>query len=64
MTSVTKNKGIIKQVPLIELLNKKVDLKKKLVKLKKEHKEPKVQEELVTAIAEIDEFLTKHRIQK
>ena len=64
MSSVTKNKGIIKQIPLIELLNKKVDLKKKLIKLKKDHKEPKVQEELVTAIAEIDEFLTKHRIQK
>jgi hypothetical protein len=64
MTSVAKNKGIIKQIPLIELLNKKVDLKKKLIKLKKDHKEPKVQEELVTAIAEIDEFLTKHRIQK
>ena len=64
MNSVTKNKGIIKRIPLIELLNKKVDLKKKLIALKKEHKEPKVQEELVTAIAEIDEFLNKHRIQK
>ena len=64
MSSVTKNKGIIKRIPLIELLNKKVDLKKKLIALKKEHKEPKVQEELVTAIAEIDEFLNKHRIQK
>jgi len=64
MSSLDKNKGIIKRIPLIELLNKKVDLKKKLIALKKEHKEPKVQEELVTAIAEIDEFLTKHRIQK
>ena len=64
MSSVTKNKGIIKRIPLIELLNKKVDMKKKLIELKKNHIEPKVQEELVTAIAEIDEFLTKHRIQK
>ncbi len=64
MNSATKNKGVIKQIPLIELLNKKVDLKKKLIKLKKDHKELKVQEELVIAIAEIDEFLTKHRIQK
>jgi len=64
MTSVTKNKGIIKQIPLVELLNKKVEMKKKLIELKKEHKEPKVQEELVIAIAEIDDFLAKHRIQK
>lgn len=64
MSSLDKNKGIIKQTPLIELLNKKVDLKKKLIQLKKSHKEPKLQEELVEAIAEIDEFLTKHRIQK
>ena len=64
MSSLDKNKGIIKQTPLIELLNKKVDLKKKLIQLKKSHKELELQEELVEAIAEIDEFLTKHRIQK
>jgi hypothetical protein len=64
MNSATKNKGIIKQIPLVELLNKKVEMKKKLIELKKEHKEPKVQEELVIAIAEIDDFLAKHRIQK
>ena len=64
MNALDKNKGIIKQTPLIELLNKKVDLKKKLIELKKSHKEPKLQEELVEAIADIDTFLAKHRIQK
>ena len=64
MSSLNKDKGIIKQAPLIELLNKKVDLKKKLIQLKKNHKEPKLQEELVEAIADIDTFLAKHRIQK
>ena len=40
MSSLKKNKGIVKQKPLIELLNKKVDLKKKLIRLKKNQKEP------------------------
>tara|TARA_R100001443_G_scaffold110534_1_gene122506 strand:- start:158 stop:352 length:195 start_codon:yes stop_codon:yes gene_type:complete len=64
MSSLNKNKGIVKQKPLIELLNKKVDLKKKLIQLRKSKQEPQIQEELVEAIADIDEFLSRHRIQK
>ena len=64
MSLQSKNKGIIKQTPLLELLNKKVDLKKRLITLKKDHKEPELQEELIEALAEIEEFLAKHRIQK
>ncbi len=64
MNLSTKDKGIIKQHSLMDLLNKKVDLKKKLIELKKAKKEPKLQEELTEAIADIEEFLAKHRIQK
>ena len=59
-----KNRGIIKQHSLMDLLNKKVDLKKQLITLKKNKQEEELQEELIEAIAEIDNFLSRHRIQK
>jgi len=64
MNLSNKDRGIIKQNSLMDLLNKKVDLKKKLIELKKAKKEPELQEELTEAIADIEEFLAKHRIQK
>ena len=57
-------KGIIKEKPLMEILNRKVYLKKQLIELKKLHKDTKKQEELVKSIAKIDHFLSTHRIQK
>ena len=64
MTTANKEKGIIKKKPLIEILNKKVELKKELIVLKKLHEDTKKQEELVKSIAKIDRFLSTHRIQK
>ena len=64
MTTANKDKGIIKKKPLIDILNKKVELKKELIVLKKLHEDTKKQEELVKSIAKIDRFLSTHRIQK
>jgi hypothetical protein len=64
MTTANKEKGIIKKKPLIDILNKKVELKKELIVLKKLHEDTKKQEELVKSIAKIDQFLSTHRIQK
>ena len=62
--SQNKDKGVIKSKSLVDLLNKKVELKTELIRLKKEKKQPKKQEVLTESIAMIDEFLSKHKIQK
>ena len=64
MDTANKNKGIIKKKPLMDILNRKVELKKELIVLKKLHEDTKKQEELVKSIAKIDRFLSTHRIQK
>ena len=64
MNLSSKNRGIIKQHSIMDLLNKKGDLKKQLITLKKNKQEEELQEELIEAIAEIDNFLSRHRIQK
>ena len=63
MKTLTKS-GIIKEKPLMDILNRKVYLKKQLIELKKIHKDTKKQEELIEDIRIIDEFLSTHRIQK
>ena len=64
MVTANKEKGIIKEKSLMSLLNKKVELKKELIVLKRLHEDTKKQEELVKSIAKIDHFLSTHRIQK
>ena len=65
MTLSTQNKkGIIKEKPLMDILNQKVELRKELISLKKEHGSEERQSELIEKIAEIDEFLSEHKIQK
>ena len=64
MATANKEKGIIKRKPLMDILNRKVELKKELIVLKKLHEDTKKQEELVKSIAKIDRFLSTHRIQK
>ena len=64
MAAANKDKGIIKEKSLMDLLNKKVELKKELIVLKKLHEDTKKQEELIKSIAKIDRFLSTHRIQK
>ena len=64
MATANKEKGIIKEKSLMSLLSKKVELKKKLIALKKHHEDTKKQEELIESIAKIDQFLSTHRIQK
>ena len=65
MTLSTQNKkGIIKEKPLMDILNQKVELRKELILLKKLHESKKRQLELVEKIAEIDDFLKEHKIQK
>ncbi len=64
MATANKEKGIIKKKPLIDILNKKVELKKELIVLKKLHEDMKKQKELIKDIKSIDEFLSTHRIQK
>ena len=59
-----KSKGIIKGKSLVDLLQKKVSLKKELNRLKKLNEQQKKQELLVESISKIDEFLAKHKIQK
>ena len=61
----TKNKiVIIKQRPLLDLLNEKVELRKELIQLKKLHESEERQEELLEKIQEIEEFIAEHKIQK
>ena len=64
MATANKEKGIIKEKSLMSLLNKKVELRKELIVLKKLHEDTKKQKELVESIAKIDQFLSTHRIQK
>ena len=64
MAMENKEKGIIKKKPLMQILNRKVELRKELIELKKDHKDTKKQEELIEDIKIIDEFLSSHRIQK
>ena len=64
MAAANKEKGIIKEKPLMDILNRKVELKKELITLKKDHEDTKKQEELLEDIRIIDEFLSTHRIQK
>ena len=64
MNSADKDKGIIKEKPLMDILNRKVDLKKQLIELRKKHLDTKKQEELIEDIKIIDEFLSTPRIQK
>jgi len=62
--ATTKNKGIINEKSLIDILTRKVELRKELIVLKKLHEDTKKQEELIESIAKIDSFLSTHRIQK
>ena len=62
--NMNKDKGIIKEKSLMNLLNRKVELRKELIVLKKLHEDTKKQKELVESIASIDRFLSTHRIQK
>ena len=64
MATANKDKGIIKEKSLMDLLNKKVELRKELIVLKRLHEDTKKQEELIEDIRIIDEFLSTHRIQK
>ena len=64
MSTANKEKGIIKEKSLMDLLNRKVELKKELIVLKKLHEDVTKQEKLEESIAKIDEFLSTHRIQK
>ena len=64
LSTQNKEKGVIKKKPLMQILNRKVELRKELIELKKEHENTKKQEELIEDIKIIDEFLSSHRIQK
>ena len=64
MATANKEKGIIKEKSLMDLLNRKVELKKELIVLKKLHEDVTKQEKLEDSIAKIDQFLSTHRIQK
>ncbi len=64
MAMGNKEKGVIKKKPLMKILSRKVELRKELIELKKEHENTKKQEELIEDIKIIDEFLSSHRIQK
>ena len=64
MDTANKDKGIIKKKSLMNLLNKKVELRKELIVLKKLHEDTKKQEELAESIEKIERFLSTHRIQK
>jgi hypothetical protein len=64
MAKANKNKGIIKEKSLMDLLNRKVELRKELILLKKNHEDTEKQLELTEDIKIIDEFLSTHRIQK
>ena len=62
--STQNKKGIIKEKPLMDMLNQKVELRKELIVLKKLHESKKRQLELLDKIEEIDQFITTHKIQK
>ena len=62
--STQNKKGIIKEKPLMDILNQKVELRKELILLKKLHESKERQLELIEKIAEIEEFLSEHKIQK
>ena len=62
--STQNKKGTIKEKPLMDILNQKVELRKELISLKKIHASEERQSELIEKIAEIDEFLSEHKIQK
>jgi hypothetical protein len=64
LSTLNKQKGVIKKKPLMKILNRKVELRKELIELKKDHEDTKKQEELMEDIRIIDEFLSTHRIQK
>ena len=65
MTLLTQNKkGILKEKPLMDILNQKVELRKELILLKKLHESKERQLELIEKIAEIEDFLSEHKIQK
>ena len=64
MATANKDKGVIKEKSLMDLLNRKVELKKELIVLKRLHEDAEKQKELVESIAKIDQFLSTHRIQK
>jgi hypothetical protein len=65
MTLSTENKkGLIKEKPLMDLLNTKVELRKELILLKKLHESKERQLVLLEKIEEIDQFLADHKIQK
>ena len=62
--STQDKKGLIKEKPLMDLLNTKVELRKELILLKKLHESKERQLELLEKIEEIDQFLADHKIQK
>ena len=64
MTLSQDKKGLIKEKPLMDLLNTKVELRKELILLKKLHESKERQLELLEKIEEIDQFITEHKIQK
>ena len=64
LSTQNKEKGVIKKKALMQILNRKVELRQELIELKKHHEDTKKQEELIEDIKIIDEFLSTHRIQK
>ena len=64
MTLSQDKKGLIKEKPLMDLLNTKVELRKELILLKKLHESKERQLELLEKIEEINQFITEHKIQK
>ena len=64
LSTQNKEKGVIKEKSLMSLISKKVELRQELIVLKKLHEDTNEQEELAKSIAEIDQFISTHRIQK
>ena len=56
--------GILKKKSLMDLLNRKVEMRKELIKLKKLRENETRQKELLESITSIDEFISHHKIQK
>ena len=56
--------GILKRKSVMDLLNKKVEMRKELIQLKKLHENKERQKELLKSIISIDEFISHHKIQK
>ena len=56
--------GMLKKKSVIDLLNRKVEMRKELIELKKLHEKETRQKELLESIALIDEFISHHKIQK